>query len=72
MNTFADDFLKNLGFTVGAFYSGGAFLGALKAVKLGNVISKTAAQTIGSVISGFNEGRIEAGNLYDETVKEET
>lgn len=72
MNTFADDFLKNLGFTVGAFYSGNAFLGALKAVKLGSIISKTAAQTIGSVVSGFNEGRIEAGNLYDETVKEET
>ena len=68
MNTFADDFLKNLGFTVGAFYSGNAFLGALKAVKLGSLISKT----IGSVVSGFNEGRIEAGNLYDETVKEET
>ena len=25
MNTFADDFLKNMGFTVGAFYSGNAF-----------------------------------------------
>ena len=73
MNTFADDFLKNLGFTVGAFYSGNAFLGALKAIpKIGTAMSKVAMETIGSVVSGFNEGRIEAGNLYDETVKQET
>ena len=32
MNTFADDFLKNMGFTVGAFYSGNAYLSALKAL----------------------------------------
>ena len=71
MNTFADDFLKNMGFTVGAFYSGNAFLGALKGVGLATRISKTAASTIGSVVSGFNEGRIEAGNLYDEMLTAE-
>ena len=71
MNTFADDFLKNMGFTVGAFYSGNAFLGALKGVGLATRISKTAASTVGSVVSGFNEGRIEAGNLYDEMLTAE-
>lgn len=71
MNTFADDFLKNMGFTVGAFYSGNAFLGALKGVGLAAKMSKTAASTIGSVVSGFNEGRIEAGNLYDEMLTAE-
>lgn len=71
MNTFADDFLKNMGFTVGAFYSGNAFLGALKAMKIGGMMSSTAARTIGSVVSGLNEGRIEAGNMYDEMIKAE-
>lgn len=70
MNTFADDFLKNIGFTVGAFYSGNAYLSALKALGAG-AMSTTAAKTIGSIISGFNEGRIEAGNLYDEQIKAE-
>lgn len=71
MNTFADDFLKNMGFTVGAFYSGNAFLGALRATKAAGLISTTAAKTMGSVLSGFNEGRIEAGNMYDDMVKAE-
>ena len=70
MNTFADDFLKNMGFTVGAFYSGNAYLSALKALGAGGM-STTAAKTIGSILSGFSEGRIEAGNLYDEQIKAE-
>lgn len=74
VNTIADDFLKNLGFTVGAFYSGGAYLGALKG--LGTLVrackmSETAARTIGSIMNGLSEGRIEAGNLYDEQIKTE-
>ncbi len=72
MNTFADDFLKNIGFTVGAFYSGNAFLGGLKALKAAKWMSNTAAKTWGSIVSGFNEGRIEAGNLYDDMVKADT
>lgn len=72
MNTFADDFLKNMGFTVGAFYSGNAFLGGLKALKAAKWMSNTAAKTWGSIVSGFNEGRIEAGNLYDDMVKADT
>jgi hypothetical protein len=32
-------------------------------------MSATAAKVIGSTVSGINEGRIEAGNLYDEKVK---
>lgn len=74
VNTIADDFLKNLGFTVGAFYSGGAYLGALKGlgtlVRAGRM-SETAARTIGSIMNGLSEGRIEAGNLYDEQIKTE-
>ena len=59
-NFWADGFLKNLGFAVGAYYSGSAWLKGLKALKL--VKSGTAAQVIGSLLSGFNEGRIEAQN----------
>ena len=70
MNTFADDFLKNIGFTVGAFYSGNAYLSALKALGAG-AMSTSAAKAIGSIMSGFSEGRIEAGNLYDEQIKAE-
>lgn len=70
-NTIADDFLKNMGFTVGAFYSGNAYLGALKALGAGARMSTTAAKTIGSLVSGVNEGRIEAGNNYDEQIKAE-
>lgn len=72
VNTIADDFLKNMGFTVGAFYSGNAFLGALRATKAAGLMSSMAAKTIGSVVSGVNEGRIEAGNMYDEMMQAET
>lgn len=71
MNTIADDFLKNIGFTVGALYSGNAYLGALKALG-GAKLSGLAAKTIGSVISGVNEGRIEAGHVYDDMLSTET
>ena len=71
VNTIADDFLKNIGFTVGAFYSGNAFLSALRATKAAGLMSSMAAKTIGSVVSGVNEGRIEAGNMYDEMMQAE-
>lgn len=59
-NFWADGFLKNLGFSVGAFYSGNAWLKGLKA--LGWVKNAASAQAVGSLLSGFNEGRIEANN----------
>ena len=59
-NFWADGFLKNLGFSVGAFYSGNAWLKGLKALKW--VKNTASAQAVGSLLSGFNEGRIEANN----------
>lgn len=59
-NFWADGFLKNLGFSIGAFYSGNAWLKGLKA--LGWVKNAASAQAVGSLLSGFNEGRIEANN----------
>ena len=59
-NFWADSFIKNLGFTVGAFYSGQAWNTALKAA--GVLKSAASAQVVGSVMSAVNEGRIEANN----------
>lgn len=59
-NFWADTFIKNLGFTVGAFYSGQAWNTALKAA--GVLKSAASAQVVGSVMSAVNEGRIEANN----------
>ena len=60
MNFWADSFLKNMGFTVGAFYSGGMFTKALKGVGL--LSSSLGASIAGSLYSAVNEGRIEANN----------
>lgn len=60
MNFWADSFLKNMGFTVGAFYSGGMFTKALKGVGL--LSSSLGASMAGSLYSAVNEGRIEANN----------
>ena len=59
-NFWGDSFLKNMGFTVGAFYSGSAWNGAFKA--LGILKRGITAQAVGSFLSAFNEGRIEASN----------
>lgn len=59
-NFWADSFLKNMGFTVGAFYGGGAWTKALKAAHL--LQTGTAAKIVGSTLSAVNEGRIEALN----------
>lgn len=70
-NFLGDKFIKNLGFTVGAFYSGGVTAAGLKATKLPQIIgviansSKAPAMVtsgVGSVVSAVNEGRIEALN----------
>lgn len=60
VNFWADSFLKNIGFTVGAFYSGGAFTKLLKGANL--IKSGLGAAAIGSLYSAINEGRIEANN----------
>lgn len=71
VNTIFDDFVKNLGFTVGAFYSGDAWLQALRFMRVTGKMGQLGSQVLGSVLSGFNEGRIEAGHVYDDMMKTE-
>ena len=66
MNLWADGLLKSAGFIVGATYSGGIFTKGLKA--LGALKSNLGAMAAGSLYSGINEGRIEATNLYKDTL----
>ena len=76
-NFLGDKFIKNLGFTVGAFYSGGVFSAALKATKIPQLmgtlakaakfakaseVPKMVLSGVGAAMSAVNEGRIEALN----------
>lgn len=70
-NFLGDKFIKNLGFAVGAFYSGGVTAAGLKATKLPQLIGaiaksskapKIVTSAVGAVTSAVNEGRIEALN----------
>lgn len=70
-NFLGDKFIKNLGFTVGAFYSGGVTAAGLKVTKLPQLIGAIAKSskapaivnsTVGATVSAVNEGRIEALN----------
>ena len=65
-NFLGDKFIKNLGFTVGAFYSGGIYSkgieAALKLAKAGAKASTIVTSGIGATLSAVNEGRIEALN----------
>ena len=70
-NFLGDKFIKNLGFTVGAFYSGGVTAAGLKVTKLPQLIGAIAKSSkapaivntaVGATISVVNEGRIEALN----------
>lgn len=70
-NFLGDKFIKNLGFAVGAFYSGGVTAAGLKATKLPQLIGaiaksskapKIVTSAVGATISAVNEGRIEALN----------
>lgn len=70
-NFLGDKFIKNLGFTVGAFYSGGVTSAGLKATKLPQIIGAVTKSSrapaivtsgVGATISAVNEGRIEALN----------
>lgn len=69
-NFWGDKFIKNIGFTVGAFYSGGIYskgLGAImQAVKAGSKATPMVTSGVGSVISAVNEGSIEALNAANE------
>ena len=69
-NFLGDKFIKNRGFTVGAFYFGGVYskgLGAiLKAVKVGTKATAITQQGVGSVLSAVNEGSFEALNAANE------
>ena len=74
VNTLADDFLKNLGFTIGAFYSGGLFtkgLGVLaKAFKGMSWLNNGLGAAIsGSIFSAVNEGRVEANNTMHDLLE---
>ena len=70
-NFIGDKLIKNLGFTVGAFYSGNVFSNLLKATKIPQLIGvlsksvqapKHIISSTGAVLSAINEGRIEALN----------
>jgi hypothetical protein len=70
-NFLGDKLIKNLGFTVGAFYSGSVVGAGLKATKLPQIIGAVAKSSrapaivtsgVGATISAVNEGRIEALN----------
>ena len=70
-NFLGDKFIKNLGFTVGAFYGGGVVGAGLKATKLPQIIGAIAkssrapaivTSSVGATVSAVNEGRIEALN----------
>lgn len=70
-NFLGDKFIKNLGFTVGAFYSGGVTAAGLKTTKLPQLIGAIANSSkapaivttaVGATVSAVNEGRIEALN----------
>jgi hypothetical protein len=70
-NFIGDKFIKNLGFTVGAFYGGGAWTKPLQAGKIARTIATVAKSTkapaivssaVGTTISALNESRIEALN----------
>ena len=70
-NFLGDKFIKNLGFSVGAFYGGKVMGAGLKATKLPQIIGAVAKSSrapaivtsgVGATISAVNEGRIEALN----------
>lgn len=70
-NFLGDKFIKNLGFSIGAIYSGGVYAAPFKAAKIANAINtvfRTAKATpmvssaVGSILSAVNEGRVEALN----------
>lgn len=70
VNFWADSYLKNMGFMIGAFYSGGVWNKAFKALSI--LQNGTAAKIVGSTLSAINEGRIEANNMAKDMGELET
>ena len=74
INFWYDDIVKNIGFTIGAIYSGAVYTKALQVgmkgvgllAKLGTSKSAAVNTLVGSVISAVNEGAIEALNNTDD------
>lgn len=83
-NFIGDKFIKNLGFTIGALYSGGVYSAGGKALLKGAIgLGKTlkaqkAISTVGNAVNtatgivtaAFNEGRVEALNNSKEWAKD--
>lgn len=68
-NFIGDKFIKNLGFSIGALYSGGVYTAPFKAAKVARLINGIAKSTkatsnvasvVGSFMGAVNEGRVEA------------
>lgn len=65
-NFLGDKFIKNLGFTIGAFYSGNLYSSgigaAMKLMKASTNAATMVTSGVGATLSAINEGRIEALN----------
>mgnify|MGYP002517299851 CR=1 FL=1 len=68
-NFWADTFLKNMGFTVGAFASGSSFTKLMKGANL--IKTGLGAATAGSIYGAINEARIEANHNSTDFYKKE-
>ena len=69
-NFWADDIVKNWGFTIGSLLTGNAWVGAARA--LGLVKGATSAKYVGSIMSALGEATIEANNNMHEVYKLES
>lgn len=67
VNFWADTFLKNMGFTVGAYLSGKGAIGLLS--KAGLIKSGLGAATTGAIYGAVNEAAIEANHNSNDVVK---
>lgn len=68
-NFWADTFLKNMGFTVGAFASGSTFTKLMKGANL--IHTGLGAATAGSIYGAINEARVEANHNSTDFYKAE-
>lgn len=71
VDLWADGILKNMGFTVGALWSGSTATRALRAIpKVAQ--SMKAQEALGSIYSAVSEGRIEANQTYHDLLDNQT
>lgn len=61
-NFFGDKLIKNLGFSVGAFYSGKLWATPIQALMKGSKAARSVTSVAGATISAIGEGSIEAIN----------